>query len=340
MSRISSLDEGYRSGDLSVYPEAIDTKDTLNEAKNNAETTLKQSLSYTGKNIIVEDVSGFPDAGIIRIINEESGQYELLYYGKKTNFGFTNLIRDFAGSRRNSWVAGSKLSSSVFAEHHNSIKDAILNIQNHLGLKSFPSNDSLNGILKKLEEKYLSPKPVWRTYPKSGAPGLTVRFQNFSGGDAIRFLWDFGDGSTSIEKNPIHTYQNEGIYSVKLNIITSTGAQGIATKSNYITVDENLKTPFFYVAPENSTIPNYSIQTATDLGEPYQIFQFVDQTDGDISQRFWIFDDGNSIAITDPNIHTYEYSYEKPGSYEPSLLIVFSDQQLKRVFLKDTIEVI
>lgn len=340
MSKISSLDEGYVSGDLSVYPEAIDNKDTLNEAKNNAETTLKQGLSYLGKTLVVEDSSGFPDTGILRLINEDSSQVELLYYGKKSQQGFTALVRDFAGSRRNVWPKGTKVSNAVFAEHHNAIKDAIINIQSHLGVEKFPADTSLNGILKKLEEKYLSPKPVWRTYPKSGAPPLTVRFQNFSGGDAVRFLWDFGDGSTSIEKNPIHTYNNEGIYTVKLNIITSTGAQGIATKSNYITVDEDLKPPFFYVSPTDPTNLNYSQETANSLGESAQVFRFVDQTDGDISQRFWIFDDGNSQAITDPNIHTYEYTYEKPGNYEPSLLIIFADQKLKRVFLKDEVNVL
>lgn len=340
MSKISSLDEGYVSGDLSVYPEALDNKDTLNEAVNNAETTLKQGLTYLGKILVVEDSSNFPDTGLLRLVNEDSNQYELLYYGKKTQQGFSDLIRDFAGSRRNTWPKGTKIANAVFAEHHNAIKDAVLNMQSHLGVKDFPASTSLNGILKKLEEKYLSPKPVWRTYPKQGAPPLTVRFQNFSGGDAVRFLWDFGDGSTSIEKNPIHTYNNEGIYTVKLNIITSTGAQGIATKTNYITVDENLKDPFFYVAPKDPTNPNYSIETASSLGEPAQVFQFVDQTDGDISQRFWIFDDGNSEAITDPNIHTYEYTYEKPGDYEPSLLIIFADQKLKRVFLKDEIIVL
>lgn len=34
--------------------------------------------------------------------------------------------------------------------------------------------------------------------------------------NATRYLWDFGDGSTSTEENPIHDYLKSGIYTVKL----------------------------------------------------------------------------------------------------------------------------
>lgn len=40
---------------------------------------------------------------------------------------------------------------------------------------------------------------------------------------ARSFLWDFGDGTTSTEKNPTHLYQNEGNYTISL---TATGLDG------------------------------------------------------------------------------------------------------------------
>ena len=171
--RVSSLDEGYEAGDLSVYPLAIDTKNTLYEATNNAETTLKQSLAYNGKHIILgDDTSNFPPDGLLRIGpkpgEREPGQHELIYYGKIAAWGMTDLIRGFAGSTQNYWNAGSHASNAVFAEHHNTIKDAIINMETHIGLKSFPDESSLNGILRNLENKYLAPKPIWRSYPKTG----------------------------------------------------------------------------------------------------------------------------------------------------------------------------
>lgn len=70
------------------------------------------------------------------------------------------------------------------------------------------------------------------------APAL-VNFTNQSFNAGI-FLWNFGDGTTSSQLNPSHTYQNPGLYSVSL--IASGGACGsdTLTLTNYINVDPNL----------------------------------------------------------------------------------------------------
>jgi len=52
--------------------------------------------------------------------------------------------------------------------------------------------------------------------PTVGFGPLTVQFENRTIGNAETFLWDFGDGTTSAEKNPVHTYAQPGIYSVSL----------------------------------------------------------------------------------------------------------------------------
>jgi PKD repeat protein len=349
MARNSSLDIGYTTGDLSVFPEAKDSKETLYEVRNNAETKLKQTLSYNGKYIIVEDNSGFPPRGLLRVGPPagQPGAAELIYYEAKTTGIFRNLIRGFAGSRQNPWPVGSWVANAVMAEHHNAVKDAVIQIEKDLGVELKPTEESLNGILKAQETRFLAPKAIFRAHRIEGSPPLQVRFQNFSTGPLVRYLWDFGDGTTSVEKSPIHTYQAEGIYSVQLNVITSLGARGITSKKNYITVSEDSKTPFFYVLPYQG----YSKETAESESVEPTSFNFVDQTDGDIIQRYWIFDgpgkvngteeiDGTSYPVFDPNIHTVNYVYDKPGNYTPSLLIIFENQNLKRVFLKNEISVI
>src|SRR3990172_6406529 len=67
IQRLSSLNSGYTTGDLSIYPEAVDSIDTLYEVKNNAITPLKQSLTFLSKTIVVESTDGFPSKGILRI---------------------------------------------------------------------------------------------------------------------------------------------------------------------------------------------------------------------------------------------------------------------------------
>lgn len=339
--KISSLDDGYESGDLSHFPEAIDGRDNLYEATNNSVTILKQSLPYNGKLIIVEDTSSFPANGIVRIGPPpgEPGESEYIYYNKKSAGIFKDLVRGFAGSRQTSWKTGSYVSNSVFAEHHNAIKDALLNIEKYLGTDFNPDAGSLTDLIQQLETKFLSPKPLFRAFPLRGTPPLTVSFQNYSLGDGLRWFWDFGDG-TSADKNPVHTFQAEGTYTVKLNLITETGGQGIAIKKNYIVVSEKEIEPFYYISQKNPETPAYSIATAEDESSEAAIFEFVDQTDGNISQRVWIFGDGEKHIEEDPDKHTATHQYADPGSYDPSLIIVFSDATFKRVFLSESLVVL
>ena len=45
-----------------------------------------------------------------------------------------------------------------------------------------------------------------------------VRFFNFRGSGAATYSWDFGDGSSSTQSNPSHTYADSGLYVVCLTI--------------------------------------------------------------------------------------------------------------------------
>lgn len=336
-NQISTLDTGYAVGDLSLYPVAKDTKASLYEAKNTSITSLRQSLTFNSKFVIVNDTSAFPPNGILHVGKNpgDPGAGELIWYGTKTATVFKNLIRGFAGSRQSYWPSGAPITSGVMAEHHNAVKDAILKIERNLGVSDFPNPASLNGILTAQENRFLAPRPVFRAYPTKGAPALKVRFQNFTTGSPVRYLWDFGDGTTSVEQSPVHTYLNEGVYTVRLNVITGTGAQGIVTKSNYIAVSNEQKQPFFYVLPAQGD----STQTAVENSTTATTFNFVDQTDGEISERYWIFGDGQTLNVADPNIHTAQHAYAKPGVYEPSLMVIFANQTLKRVFLIDKVTV-
>src|SRR5690606_38748664 len=128
-TRISSLDEGYNSGDLSFYPVVKDNKDNLYLTTNNASSKLKQRLSFNSRHIVVEDETKFTNKDIVRI-RPEVGQvrnYELIYYHNKNGNVLSNLQRGFAESIRTSRDASKTYdSNTVIAEHHNAIKDTIL----------------------------------------------------------------------------------------------------------------------------------------------------------------------------------------------------------------------
>lgn len=60
--------------------------------------------------------------------------------------------------------------------------------------------------------------------PPAACPPYTVNFNNTGRGS--QFLWDFGDGTTSTERSPTHTYTHAGNYTVRL---VATLPEGCAT---------------------------------------------------------------------------------------------------------------
>lgn len=71
----------------------------------------------------------------------------------------------------------------------------------------------------------------------TGDAPVSISFSDKSTGGATSWFWEFGDGTTSSEKNPSHTYTELGKYTVKLTVSNADGSN-IITKSNAIIVYE------------------------------------------------------------------------------------------------------
>lgn len=68
------------------------------------------------------------------------------------------------------------------------------------------------------------------------ASGLSVSFEDLSTNVPTTWGWDFGDGDTSISKNPVHTYDAANQYKV---ILTASNTDGSSTFSYTILVSED-----------------------------------------------------------------------------------------------------
>jgi PKD repeat protein len=79
------------------------------------------------------------------------------------------------------------------------------------------------------------PKADFSASVTTGTLPLTVQFTDKSSNSPTSWIWTFGDGSTSNEQNPSHTYLKAGIYSVKLKVSNSDGSSGLS-RSSYIIV--------------------------------------------------------------------------------------------------------
>jgi len=327
---MAAINKSFKPGHLSVFPTAKDTPFNLHYATNKAQDVLKHTLTPTGKHIVLNDASKFPNSGIIKITSSSSDNLltinEVIFYGNKVGDQLHLLHRGYNNTSIGSWQVGSKVTCPLMAEHHNAIKDAIVQIEKKIGLKDNPSSDSINGVLNYLENKWLAPKPTFKGYPRMGVSPMTVTFHNFSIGYGGKYLWDFGDGSTSSEVNPTHTYQTEGKFSVRLTMTSVKGGQGLTEKSNYIEVNNKQLPSFFYATPIQGNIDTK--------------FNFVDQSDGDIIERHWFFGDETDQTISNPNIHSITHKYIKTGTYLPTLIIRLADNKIKKVDLPEGIEVL
>jgi len=94
----------------------------------------------------------------------------------------------------------------------------------------------------------------------SGQVPFTVKFTDTSTGKVSSWNWDFGDGSTSTDQNPIHTYVTSGSYTVSLTA-TGPGGSNTATSDKPITVSSPLTSPNY-----NGGIPLTTAQNGTVSG--------------------------------------------------------------------------
>ncbi len=109
--------------------------------------------------------------------------------------------------------------------------------------------------------------------PTAGVSPLTVNFSSAGSSDpnglAITYLWDFGDGTTSTEANPLHTYVSNVFkaFTAKLTVTNSQGGNSSAT----VIINVGNRPPVATIAtPVNNTLarPGDTINYAGSASDP------------------------------------------------------------------------
>ncbi|GAB2834247.1 PKD domain-containing protein [Ferruginibacter profundus] len=129
---------------------------------------------------------------------------------------------------------------------------------------------------------------------------LTVSFNNTSTGAAI-YNWDFGDGNTSAVRNPIHTYNSTGTFTVTL----------IATNANGCS-DTLKKIDLVKIIPPQVSINNLPVAACAPL--TWTFSATINSVDPVISYH-WDFGDGNTSTAINPT-HIFA-----AGVYDIQLII-------------------
>jgi hypothetical protein len=92
-------------------------------------------------------------------------------------------------------------------------------------------NQGREGFLTNFIDNKIRLLADFETAIVDGGSPLVVQFTDSSTGTPTTWLWDFGDGETSIEQNPTHTYTEAGDYSVSLTVSDAQGLQDLIRKA-------------------------------------------------------------------------------------------------------------
>jgi PKD repeat protein len=122
---------------------------------------------------------------------------------------------------------------------------------------------------------------------------LKVTFTNYSQ-NATSYAWDFGDGETSTEKDPVHTYAEAGDYTIEL---TATNSEGkTATFSETIEL----------------TDPNSALRVLADDGNGTKVWKLFREGTSMWMDPYW---DGLMNDGARPCLYKHEFTFGMDGSY-------------------------
>jgi FOG: PKD repeat len=144
------------------------------------------------------------------------------------------------------------------------------------------------------------PIAAFDTNATIGSAPFSVQFTDASLLSPSTWTWDFGDGNSSREQNPTHTYYNQGTFTVNLIVSTPYCRDGISS-SNLIHV---------------GTPPVAAFSGTPVSGFAPVDVSFTDESSG--SPTEWLWDFGDGFVSTDKN-PTHQYS--NGGSYDVTLTV-------------------
>jgi len=206
-------------------------------------------------------------------------------------------------------------SSTQSSLTHTFTEDGTISIQlqttNDLGESALSDVVQLNVINRQ-------PMARFSANPVNGIEGTVTEFTDSSHDDdglIASWLWKFGDGSTSSESSPSHTYQAAGIYTATLSVADDDGAWSEA----YV-----FKVEVLNRAPQ----AEFSLDPSTlGVGTPLILSDesFDPSPDGEIVHVAWDFGDGGYQAGGPSTNNAYSHTYMESGMYVISLYVIDDD---------------
>ena len=128
-----------------------------------------------------------------------------------------------------------------------------------------------------------------------------------SDGSVSTWQWTFGDGQSSMSRNPSHAYAAPGTYTVALTVTDNGGLTGSTSQTVTVT------------SPPPANLTPTADFSASCIGLDCQFADQSQDTDGSIVRWAWSFGDGSSAILASPG--SASHSFLAGGIYEISLTV-------------------
>lgn len=142
-----------------------------------------------------------------------------------------------------------------------------------------------NAIVKPVIVRNPAPQAAFAFVPATPQAGAVVTFTDTStGGPATSWAWTFGDGGTSVLRNPTHTFVAPGTFTVRLTVSNESGSTSVVRS--------------VVVSPPPPVAGFTFLPAAPVVGAPVT---FTNTSTGGTGTTFlWEFGDGTTAAVENP----------------------------------------
>jgi uncharacterized repeat protein (TIGR01451 family) len=247
--------ETNASNSTASVPVNVQSADlSLNIAVDNPTPAQSATIVYTiiltnsGPNTATSAVVNAPLPSGVSYVSDDSG-------------GAYNLTTWNVGSLASSTTATLNIVANVTAAGPATISFPVSVTASEPG-DTNPANDGDN------QDITVIPPPVaaFSAAPMSGEEPLDVVFTDSSSGSITSYDWNFGDGITSTQQNPLHTYTLPNIYNVNLTV---TGPGGTDVETLQIAVALRSTDVGVTLSVDDTTPPagatiNYTVQVTNN----------------------------------------------------------------------------
>ena len=222
-----------------------------------------------------------------------------------------NFTNQSTGSASYSWNFGDGATSTLQNPSHTYTSTGNFTVT----LVTTNANGCSDSLVKSNHILIANPVATIANVPDSGCIPFTKTFNaSLNISDPISsYVWNFGDGNTSANASPTHTYTTQGNYNISVIVVTASGCTDTATIAGGV-VANSKPTVNFNASPTNTcaknpiTFTNQSVNgnrwlwefgdsTRSTLQNP--VHQYLDTGYFDVKLKVWNGGCMDSLLITD-----------------------------------------